>query len=423
MSEQSPKKSMLLFVLPLLALPFLMFAFWALGGGRVEREINGDSTDLNISLPDAHLPNDSAMDKMSFYEQQEKEANTRPALPLPDSIQSLLNPDMDMEAEGSDNSLYDYNQYTTPLYKGSSIHSTNNNEKEIRFQMKQLQESLHNAEIDEADARKNIGLNSLKESVDADKKSKLAETAEAEETPDPEMEKLQAMMNRIYDIQHPDEVNERIQKKSEAKRGTVFPVSNTIPANTVHLLSAKNIGGNTNDSSGYATEHKGFFGLSTTKWPQQTADKGIVAIVQENTTILNGASVKLRLLEDVYVNGTAIPAGNFLTGQAQLSNDRIIVEVTSILYNQYVFEVNLSAFDSDGMQGLYVPDAIDRDVLKASGDNAIQSLGITSLDPSFGAQAAAAGIETAKSLFSRKLKLAKVFLKTGHKIILKNNQQ
>jgi len=77
----------------------------------------------------------------------------------------------------------------------------------------------------------------------------------------------------------------------------------------------------------------------------------------------------------------------------------------------------------DGMEGIYVQGSISRDVARQSGDNAVQSIGIGSLDPSISAQATAAGIETAKTLLSKKTKLVKVFIKAGHKVLLKDNNK
>ena len=68
--------------------------------------------------------------------------------------------------------------------------------------------------------------------------------------------------------------------------------------------------------------------------------------------------------------------------------------------------------------------AITRDVAKQSTDNALQSVALSSLDPSIGAQAASAGIETTKSLLSKKVRLVKVQVKAGYKILLIDiNQQ
>lgn len=74
----------------------------------------------------------------------------------------------------------------------------------------------------------------------------------------------------------------------------------------------------------------------------------------------------------------------------------------------------------DGLAGIHIPGAITRDVAKQSADNSLQMMELTTLDPSLKAQATAAGINTAKSLLSRKVKLVKVMVKAGYKVLLKD---
>ena len=63
-------------VLPLLALPFVTLAFWALGGGKTSEEAK-PATGLNLQLPDAKLKDDKNLDKLSFYNQADKDSLKR----------------------------------------------------------------------------------------------------------------------------------------------------------------------------------------------------------------------------------------------------------------------------------------------------------------------------------------------------------
>ncbi len=77
----------------------------------------------------------------------------------------------------------------------------------------------------------------------------------------------------------------------------------------------------------------------------------------------------------------------------------------------------------DGMDGIYIPGAIARDVAKQSADRAVQNIGLTSLNPSIGVQAASAGIEAAKTLFNKKVKLIRVTVKAGYHVLLRDEKQ
>ena len=72
----------------------------------------------------------------------------------------------------------------------------------------------------------------------------------------------------------------------------------------------------------------------------------------------------------------------------------------------------------DGLPGIYIPGAISRDVAKQSADNSLQLLELSTMDPSLKAQAATASINTAKSLLSKKVKLVKVLVKAGYKVLI-----
>ncbi len=108
-------------------------------------------------------------------------------------------------------------------------------------------------------------------------------------------------------------------------------------------------------------------------------------------------------------------------GTASLNGERLTIAINSIRYQNALLPMALSVYDMDGMAGIYVPGAIKRDVAKQSTDNALQSIALNSLDPSIGAQAATAEIQTAKTLISNKVKLARVTVKAGYHVLLKDN--
>ena len=53
----------------------------------------------------------------------------------------------------------------------------------------------------------------------------------------------------------------------------------------------------------------------------------------------------------------------------------------------------------------------------------VQTMGVTSLDDSWGAQAAEMGIEAAKNLLSKKVKLIKVTVKAGYQVLIRDEKQ
>ena len=146
----------------------------------------------------------------------------------------------------------------------------------------------------------------------------------------------------------------------------------------------------------------------------------VEAVVHQTQNLVNGAVVKMRLLNDIYLNGSLVPKGNFVFGIAELNDERLKITINSIRNNNSLFPVKLEVFDMDGLSGIYIPGAISRDVARQSADNGLQLMELTSMDPSFKAQAAATGINAVKSLLSKKVKQVKVLVKAGYKMLLRD---
>jgi len=188
---------------------------------------------------------------------------------------------------------------------------------------------------------------------------------------DPEMQQLNGMLEKILDIQHPDRICEKIKQTSETRKEQVFAVA-VNNENSISLLAnkgAKNYRGNTNLH--FPAQSNSFYSLDDTASLDETQNS-IQAVIHETQTIVDGSTVKLRLVNDVYINGVLIPANNFVFGIAALSGERLGITIHSIRYNNSLFPVELSVFDLDGMSGLYIPGAITRNVAKQSAERGLQ---------------------------------------------------
>ena len=65
----------MLMVLPLIVIPFLTMAFWAMGGGKGSAEQKQNTIQgLNLNLPDPKLKEDKLLDKLSFYDKADKDS-------------------------------------------------------------------------------------------------------------------------------------------------------------------------------------------------------------------------------------------------------------------------------------------------------------------------------------------------------------
>jgi conjugative transposon TraM protein len=239
----------------------------------------------------------------------------------------------------------------------------------------------------------------------------------------PEINQLNGMLEKILDIQHPERMGNKLQQQSREKQAQVFPVCNPENISPVTLLENKVI--KQKDSSGHKPgngQKNSFYGLTDNNPSEFQEQNTLKATIHESQTIVSGSVVKLRTLNDMYINGILIPRMHFIYGMANLNDERLKIEIKSIRYKDNILPVNLSVYDLDGMEGIFIPGAIARNSSKESTDKALQSIALNSLDPSVGTQAASVGIEAAKSFLSKKVKLIKVSLKPGYQVLLKENR-
>jgi conjugative transposon TraM protein len=415
--NHSPKflrQRKMMLVLPVLVISFITMAFWALGGGQgnTNNQLAENKQGLNLQLPNANLKDDKNANKLAFYNEADKDSLKREELLRNDPYykDSILgNQQSILSDTGNLISV-------SPVYSGLN-HSpynktTDANEQRIYQKINEINKQINQPETS------TVATNSVTQVPDGneqfasevDRLQGMMQQMNDNPQSDPEMEQLNGTLEKILDIQHPDRVKEKLKEKSLKNKEQVFIISKKTARNNISLLDT---GRNKQqpENKFYSTENE------TISEEQNT----IEAVVHQTQVLVNGAVVKMRLLNDIYPNGSLVPKGNFVFGIAELNDERLEITISSIRNNNSLFPVKLEVFDMDGLPGIYIPGAISRDVAKQSADNSLQLMELTSVDPSFKAQAAATGINAAKSLLSRKVKQVKVLVKAGYKILLRDN--
>lgn len=391
------KQRKLLLVLPLLAIPFLTMAFWALGGGKGKEKVAVNTPGLNLDLPDARLQEDKLMDKLSFYEKADKDsmrmAEWMRSDPYYKRDTSPVFPHELEELTTMTAGKYNQRLNSSP-YEGN----TNKPEDLLLQKLQLLEAEMKKSSSGNYEERPKSPLPGNELSAELDRLEQLLKVNNASPTEDPEMKQLEGTLDKILDIQHPQRVKERSARNKEA----VYAVRKTSAADTIV---------------------KGFYSFSEEKEFEAAEQNAIEAIIASNQTIVNGAVVKFRLLHEVYIQGKLIPKDILVSGIASLEGERLQVEINSIRSGKSIYNVKLEVFDMDGLPGIYIPGTINRDVAKESLNNSLSLADVSSLDPSFKAQATTTGISALKSLVSKKAKLIRVQLKAGYKVLLNNKNQ
>jgi hypothetical protein len=347
METKTRDKRKILLVLPLFVMPFLALAFYAGGGGRGSADSVVASKGINTALPDANFKTEEPVDKMGFYAKGEKDTS------------------------GSNG--------ISGLAGKMGFGGTVENEKtaEISAKLAALNKEINSAPADigggkstaSSQAPKN---NSGNISGDVDRLEMLMKSMKADKGSDPEMEQMNAMLEKLLDIQNPARAQQKVI-------GKIY---------------------------GEGIE-KEFLAV-----PAEIASSG---------KVVQGSTIRLKLLDSVVLKNIIVPKGHEVFGLCRLVNQRLLLDIKSIRLKELIIPVELTMYGLDGMPGLEAKDAVFGDVASGGAVDAVGGISVYGLD-GIGGQVAGAGIDAAKSLFSRKVRVVRVKLKAGEKVLLRNNR-
>lgn len=155
----------------------------------------------------------------------------------------------------------------------------------------------------------------------------------------------------------------------------------------------------------------------------------IKAIIDENIKAVDGSRVRLRLLDDVEVSGITLRKGTYLYAtMSGFGNQRVKGTVKSVLVDDDIVKINLSIYDTDGLEGLYVPGSQFRDTAKDIASGAFSTsgdLGFTQSSNSFtqmGIQAVNNAFNKTGNAISKAIKKNRANLKYGTFVYLINDK-
>lgn len=154
----------------------------------------------------------------------------------------------------------------------------------------------------------------------------------------------------------------------------------------------------------------------------------IRACIHQDQTIMDGQTVKLRLLEPLQAGNLVIPQNTLVSGTGKVQGERLDIVVSSIEYRGNLLPVELAVYDSDGQKGLSVPSSLEQETAKEALANIGGGLGTSiSFAQSAGQQIAmdlTRGVMQGGSQYlAKKFRTVKVHLKAGYELMLYAKQQ
>ncbi len=159
------------------------------------------------------------------------------------------------------------------------------------------------------------------------------------------------------------------QKKDTTASATVTSVEKTVEEGTPGAVRSIDEDARSSDVVKVNAEKSDYF---NTIAENESSPNLIKAIIDEDITATDGSRVRLRLLDDVQVNDVILEKGSYLYAtMSGFSSQRVKGSVKSILVHDELYKVNLSLYDTDGLEGLYVPASKFRETAKNVGSGAM----------------------------------------------------
>ena len=149
----------------------------------------------------------------------------------------------------------------------------------------------------------------------------------------------------------------------------------------------------------------------------------ISASVYGYQTVTDGQTVRLRLLEPMAVDERIIPKNYIVVGSTKIQGERLCITITSIENGRMIIPVELSVYDTDGQEGIFIPNSMEVSAAKEVAANMGGSMG-SSINISSDAKAQLVSdvgkglIQGTSQYVAKKMRTVKVHLKAGYQVLL-----
>lgn len=156
----------------------------------------------------------------------------------------------------------------------------------------------------------------------------------------------------------------------------------------------------------------------------------IKAIIDEDVKAVDGSRVRLRLLDEVEINGIVLAKGSYMYAtMSGFGQQRVKGTVKSLMVDDELLKVSLTLYDTDGMEGLYVPNSSFRETTKdiasgaMGGNMSINNGSYGNNVAQWGMQAIQNAYQQTTGAIAKAIRKNKVKLKYGTFVYLVNSRE
>jgi len=95
-------------------------------------------------------------------------------------------------------------------------------------------------------------------------------------------------------------------------------------------------------------------------------------VANENKLIKNGYPVKIRIGEDIHIEGLTLARNSIIIGTASQQNDRMNIKVSSVKIGKEIKQVEWQIYSEDGLEGIAIPPSMLNKIGKDASQEAIE---------------------------------------------------
>lgn len=355
-------------IIPIIAIPFLLFLYAAIGkysnkAEAKDQEVHDDKLQTSINDVSEQVKNQGLIDKFTAYKNLYKKGDGY------SSISRLDDENLDV--------------YTLDLY------DTINEQNKLNAIENALKENMYVMSNSEG----------IKENLQSLNKPYSTHNHKDMSLNDDIDNALQAIRAQANSNQPPDNQFLAQAKSSQADPIALFRQQMAIAdsfarAHSPYLQDSENQKLESSTAIASALQQEELYSVHKIQKPQNDAFNTvksqknvelIQAIIDENRTAYMDSRLRIRLLEDLQIGPHTVKKGTFLYAKIKgFSAQRVLLEITSLLYSDQILPVALEIHDQDGSAGLYVPASAFREFSRELSSNATQGININTLNNSAG---------------------------------------
>lgn len=342
------------YVIPLIVLPFLFFGYYLYGNFKGKEDIRvqelTETKGINTAIPDPLLPK-KTKNKLEAFKEALRTSRNNSAIGIIEleKVEKMKNEYQDSIKKAM------YKDSIRNAYDGAM--AKRNNATKLAEVSRQRLLDIASGKIQTKNKKSNSSINSIGNSRNSPNNSKSRVLNKQEK----EMEAFKKQMLFIDSIANPQKYK-RKKAIEDAKNGKTLTKENISISH--ELTKQKNV------TTNY---------FNTIKANKE--ETFITALLDEGIKVWEGSRIRIRLLEDVFINGHLLKKGKYLYGIVNgFKQQRVEIGITSIVINDEILSVQISLYDNDGIQGIYVPDSSFRDFTKELGQQATSDAGSMSFE-------------------------------------------